>query len=126
MMNPNHHKTGRSTHGKFFKSLVPWKETDDFKERFFHDYRTGCPPKSMFTNNSMENIVNEHKKIEEISGLEQRVFDLKDQTVLRDDKLKFVPSQGANRVTYIYNDYHRKMAKDGFSRNPGGGRGWFH
>jgi len=33
MLNPNHHKTIRSTHGKYFKNLTPWKDAEKFRSK---------------------------------------------------------------------------------------------
>lgn len=105
---------------------MPWKDRENFNDMFYYDPRTMAPPKSMFTNPLMDKIAEKHKQIEEINTLPDGLFKLKGMTALRDDHMKFRKSPGADRVTYIYNDYHRKRAKDGFSRNDADGRGWFH
>ena len=126
MLNHNHHKTIRSTHGKWFKSLVPWKDTEIFKDKFYYDPRTQAPPKGMYKNNLMDGLAGNHKNIESVPNLSSKMFDLKDQEFLRDDRLKFQKNPGADRVTHIYNDYHRKVSKDGYSRNNPDGKPWFH
>lgn len=68
MGNRNHHKTIRSTHGKFYKDLVPWLDKQRFSDKLFHDSRNNAPPRSMYRNNLMEALVNEHKKIELVPG----------------------------------------------------------
>jgi len=80
----------------------------------------------MFKNSLMESLAKDHQNIKKVSGLSDGVFKLKNQTSLRDDQTKFIKMPGADRVTYIYNDYHRKRAKDGFSRCNYDGKPWFH
>lgn len=126
MNNHTHHSITKSTHGKFFKSLVPWRNKEAFDNKFYYDKRTQAPPKSMLQNNLMNSISKDQEKIKENDAIYNEIFRLKDNSFLRDDKLQFKKSPGADKVTYIYNDYYQKRAKDGFSRNPSGGNGWFH
>ena len=126
MLNPNHHKTIRSTHGSIFKNLTPWKDTQKFNNKFYYDPRTKATPKAMFKNSLMDSIARDHKNIERVSGLSEGVFKLKSQTVLKDENSRVMKVPGADKITYIYNDYHRKRAKDGFSRNNYDGKPWFH
>ena len=80
----------------------------------------------MYKNNLMDGLAGNHKNIESVPNLSSKMFDLKDQEFLRDDRLKFQKNPGADRVTHIYNDYHRKVSKDGYSRNNPDGKPWFH
>ena len=63
MLNGNHHKTIRSTHGKYFKSLVPWKDQEMFNQALFFDERIGGPPNRVY-NQKMKILANDFNKYE--------------------------------------------------------------
>lgn len=126
MTNPNHHKTTRSSHGMFFKELAPWKDKQGFSDALLYDERTQAVPKSMYRNKVMDTFIKDHVTLNQVPDMGQYLQKLKSQEILRDDHIKFAKTSGANRVTYIYNDYHRKTTNPGFSRNMPSGKFWFH
>lgn len=99
------------------KDLRNFYEEKNFRDSLYFDSRTGEVPKRKGNNQMVEGLMRYRKSIEGQPRLHGGMMKLKQIQLLKNKRNKVKTTKHWPHNGYIYNDYHDKSTKDGYSRN---------
>ena len=111
---------GKSTIRKkrvIIKQLVDEKKIEKFKDSLYFDERTKTLPKTTLKNKVVEDLVNQYDSLMKNKSLLDHVYKIKEQNLLKNQRIQVQKTKGIGKFNFVYNDYHLRETNPGFARN---------
>jgi len=110
-------KSSSSKKKVLIKQLADAKKIEKFKDSLYFDERTKTLPKTTLKNKVVEDLVNQYDSLMNNRNLLDYVYKIKDQNLLKNQKIKVENNKGQGKFNFVYNDYHLRETNPGFARN---------
>lgn len=110
-------QTTKSKKKVLIKQLVDAKKIEKFKDSLYFDERTQTLPKTTLKNKVVEDLVNQYDSLMSNKELMDYVYKIKNQSLLKNQRIKVQNSKGIGKFNFVYNDYHLRETNPGFARN---------